>query len=868
MAIYYVDPLDGDDSNSGLDFANRKKSVRNALTTGGNNTEVRVIKTPGGLLSANSKWTSIINTNPTYMSSATNLNTSNPPGGIQVTHNNHGFQTGDLLYFYAFSDSRLNYWWTITVVDANNYIIPCYVNLTPYNGSYRFVFRSQNQLVSFDTPKVKNLVNCATGLNSGNHVVPTWSTTANMQLNNYTPANINYDCPTQAWVSQFYWYSNFTTGKISYYTFPTTLDLSSYRQLSVFLWQDYGNFTTENNWKISLCSDSTGDVPVYDFLMPAMNQSSCWMPVTIDCDNLPEGQTMTTEINSIAIYAVTDVGQQRFRIQNIIACKGPKEEDCLSHTSVLSPKREGDLWYPVIFADEEFGAVIGATNHEIPGSNASNGSTRTFGYVADGFTSTHNTRQQDRLDEPNINCYVQNPQNTYAAARNYHALMGSSSSTDGEYWSYKTNCTVSGGWNRIDMSTRDNPDDISWFYSGGHNTSPIYVRSCEDSTFENLGCLMGVYGIYCAFFNYRNTFRNIHLAGSGTGIYAYGTTIGNIFDGIYATTFYNSIQSGSNDLGSSVWNLVSSGGQGAIRCLDASGLSCKNISSVNHSVQMVQFYRSHFSNFKNVTSRNDKYVWYGYYNAYYLTTQDVTAIGGEYYQFVYANNPNSVQYYGWRHKNINASGFPHDYGFIRPSTTGGYTNNAIGSWTSLWSTQAAAGFNHPTHTWGYADGTWVGVNGSVAVERATPKEGSYSMSIVCHTGGYRDNFGNAPLPAVSDQAAGIYSRGLGSKVTIAEVSVIANQTVEFSVQARRRSYDNNHIQGNLYVGPHCGNPVTRSDQFPAGSFNTWEEMSVSVTPTRTGVMIFAMEVFQYYGNSTSSPPRAIDVDVIICSQGA
>ena len=82
---------------------------------------------------------------------------------------------------------------------------------------------------------------------------------------------------------------------------------------------------------------------------------------------------------------------------------------------------------------------------------------------------------------------------------------------------------------------------------------------------------------------------------------------------------------------------------------------------------------------------------------------------------------------------------------------------------------------------------------------------------------------------------------------------------------RRTAYDNDHVQGNLYVGPECGNPIVRGSLMT--TYGQWEEKTISVTPSRAGVMKVCVEIYQYYTNSSSSPARCIDVDTITVTQG-
>ena len=70
MTVFYVDPLNGNDSNNGQSFANRRKSLLNDGSVNSDD-EIRVIKsTPTSL--GNGTWTANTgnNTSPYYKSIA------------------------------------------------------------------------------------------------------------------------------------------------------------------------------------------------------------------------------------------------------------------------------------------------------------------------------------------------------------------------------------------------------------------------------------------------------------------------------------------------------------------------------------------------------------------------------------------------------------------------------------------------------------------------------------------------------------------------------------------------------------------------------------------------------------------------------
>ena len=93
MTIYYVDPIDGNDSNDGLTFATRKKKIKSVITNSNAN-EIRVIESNGGLVSPNTTWTTHANHRPRLISGATNLNTGGTEIGWQINLNVSWFYRG------------------------------------------------------------------------------------------------------------------------------------------------------------------------------------------------------------------------------------------------------------------------------------------------------------------------------------------------------------------------------------------------------------------------------------------------------------------------------------------------------------------------------------------------------------------------------------------------------------------------------------------------------------------------------------------------------------------------------------------------------------------------------------------------------
>ena len=55
MTVYYLDFKDGNDSNDGTSFANRKKTIQSFGSTPGGGDEIRVAGQPSTLVDANAK---------------------------------------------------------------------------------------------------------------------------------------------------------------------------------------------------------------------------------------------------------------------------------------------------------------------------------------------------------------------------------------------------------------------------------------------------------------------------------------------------------------------------------------------------------------------------------------------------------------------------------------------------------------------------------------------------------------------------------------------------------------------------------------------------------------------------------------------
>lgn len=136
--------------------------------------------------------------------------------------------------------------------------------------------------------------------------------------------------------------AGFTTGKVAYAP-CATVDLSSYQQISLFFRNSAA--IAANILYIDLCSDSTGDVPVVSFAIPAHAgaHSQYISPYTFNY-----GANLPSNINSIAIRATTDPGTINLMFEHIIACKDATVDTTVTLNSLIGLNTENEPeWFPI-----------------------------------------------------------------------------------------------------------------------------------------------------------------------------------------------------------------------------------------------------------------------------------------------------------------------------------------------------------------------------------------------------------------------------------------------------------------------------------------------------------------------------------------
>ena len=217
----------------------------------------------------------------------------------------------------------------------------------------------------------------------------------------------------------------FTTGLAAYKTISLT-DFSAYEQIS--LWMSQGTGGTMSGFTLKLCSDTVGLVAIDTFSIPASvnGGTTQWNRVTVN-----KGSAMGAAIQSIALYIDSDVGAQTIVLDNIVACKAPGTGE-LSHKTLIGKLNslgaggdDSETWYAI---------------------RAIEGTTVTLDLLnTSGAGSTTNGRYWGVSET--VTAYSLFP--SYVPTSVVSAdLQWTAGGTDA------STLTISGGWNRTDMTTQ------------------------------------------------------------------------------------------------------------------------------------------------------------------------------------------------------------------------------------------------------------------------------------------------------------------------------------------------------------------------------------------------------------------------------
>ena len=466
MTIHYVDPENGNDSNNGQSFANRKKTISSGVA---DNDEIRFIKSPEPTSLGNGSWeeegtfnSNKIVSDTRRAGSGTCNFTGNGAGTLfNVYEPNHGLLTGDAVYIededddYAFAGIHL-----ITKVDDDNFTLDGTASNPSNDSATGYVYKINPFVVRLASSPIKNII-CYQGLDGGGDLDWTANvgttareTTAEGGGGYRTARNFNPG-------------SN-DAGKIAHVQLNNTLDLSGYQQISFkyrWAYSPGSNLKQQPDFmSIRLCSDTSGDTTVHTVPVkpPAGDDNGQWGWYTHDF-----GTNLNSSIQSVALYTEMDDNHANtdFILDNVIACKAKSSADSL-HLGSLIGKGTTHMsnWYPIKGIVDKI-VFLECTSED------------TYGF--DSTTTRPLNETTETVTTYKRECFT-NPE-----------YYNSDENGDGIFVrDLGRNVTVSGGWNTTDMSSQDT-NAGTWLAMQSRQYTAIQTINQGNLNISNLGFVRG-----------------------------------------------------------------------------------------------------------------------------------------------------------------------------------------------------------------------------------------------------------------------------------------------------------------------------------------------------------------------------------------
>lgn len=289
--------------------------------------EIRVMASPDPTsLGVNGTWTS----SPLQPTRSISSSTNATP--IVVTCNAHGYADGDTIVITGHNtNTNANGTWEISNVTTNTFTLVNSIG-NGVGGATGTARLRNNSVVKLASPVTANIA--STGNRGNGRTAWTQSTNvvASLNTSDYKEGDVSDSIAINA---------TFTTGLAAFKS-TGTLDLSGYQQVSFFIKQTAGTVTVAGDVSLRLCSDTSGATTVHTIPIPALGALNVWQPITVDL-----ATNLNSNIQSIALYIDTDRGAVTFLLSNIIACKAKSSADSLSLISLIGKNTGTEPWIAI-----------------------------------------------------------------------------------------------------------------------------------------------------------------------------------------------------------------------------------------------------------------------------------------------------------------------------------------------------------------------------------------------------------------------------------------------------------------------------------------------------------------------------------------
>jgi len=597
------------------------------------------------------------------------------------------------------------------------------------------------------------------------------------------------------------------------YAATTNSDYSGYQQISLWIIRPSKDMA-DGLITVNLCSDTTGDTVVDTITLPYLELNYSHN-LTIDT-----GGALGGSIQSVAIYCTGNCASTTFYFDNIVASKDSSSADSLTLSSLIG-KNDGK-WYPIKYID--------GTTVAIDNGNNTYGSTVGRGAYTASETVTTWKREAIRVT------------GTQAAGTQYHFELTDNGSSGSEI-------EYQGGWN----TSTTVQDGETWWDNYSGSRYGLRMVNKQWNKINKLSFVRGYQGVNLGTNSNNCTISNASFIGHvNSGIYTvYSTGHTTNFDTVYSM---NNTADGWNCNGLlnvtiTDMYLENNADDGLEFAGVASnrGNTITNLSCCNNGDYGLYSYHIINNKFNNVTIEdNGDYGWYMHYSCDNeidtITVQNNTTF--DVYSLVCTRNK-WIDYTSAKTSGTASSGFTSAY----EDNTHIYGGSTSGHTQSIYSNRGTV------HVYDFTMGEASETSGHTASSKASVvsinHDGTtdnhkifYSYATVSSEASVRHTASGIAWK-VSPTSSTYWKENTPVEFQIAEVVCIANTAVTVKAWFRR---DNTGLSMSLIAKSDqlTGMTTDYSDSITA-AVDTWEELSITFTPTDTGVVkIYA----QAYGGTT------------------
>ena len=271
--------------------------------------------------------------------------------------------------------------------------------------------------------------------------------------------------------------ASFTTGLVGYFPTGSVFNLSTYQQLSFWIYSTVA--LASGALSMKLCSDTAGATAVNTLAINQAINANQWTNITLN-----NAAALGSSIQSVALYANSTLASTSVLVDNVNACAAKSAAGCLTLGTLISP--DNVSWYHV--------QSINGTSVYIDGQQS------TAATLAKGYQGATASGVTFRMLQP-TQVTTGNASTVYAQT---FALNGTAALP----------VTISGGWDTTAMTTQSGwttIDASDWVSSGVNLTGTTGYVTVDHFNFTRCAAPLGLVATAKGY-----AVSNGSLAGSGS----------------------------------------------------------------------------------------------------------------------------------------------------------------------------------------------------------------------------------------------------------------------------------------------------------------------------------------------------------------